>query len=77
MNSTSHSSNVILTLIVCGVELALSHVGSQFCIVRDAIQSFGESEAELVISVYGVEDRKPVFLPHGITAGKSSQVFYL
>jgi len=51
---------------VCGVELALSHVGSQFLIVRDAPCSYNEGPAEIIISVDGVVERTEVFLPHGV-----------
>ena len=77
MNLSSHSSNVVLTLLVCGVELALSHVGSQFLIVRDAPCSYNEGPAEIIISVDGVVERTEVFLPHGVRVGRSNRVLYI
>lgn len=77
MTTSGYSSNVVLTLIICGVEIALSHVGSSLFIVRESKHSFAKGNAELVVSVDGVEDRKTVFLPHGISSGTSMHVYYM
>ena len=61
---------------MCGVELALSHVGSKFVVVRESQNSFAAGEAQLLISVDGIEDKKTVVIPNGIPAGTSVRVDY-
>jgi hypothetical protein len=76
MKISGYSSTVVLTLIVCGAELALSHVGSSHVIVRGAVESFPSGEAYLVVSVDGKKESRPVVLPEGIVAGNSQKVKY-
>jgi len=76
MNSPGYSSTVILTLFICGAEVALSHVGSKFFVVRQSEVEFEASDAEIMISVDGVQKKDKVFLPNGIAAGEFIKVAY-
>jgi len=76
MNSSGYSSTVILTLFICGAELALSHVGSEFFVVRESTTEYESADAEIMISVDGVERKNKVFLPNGIAAGEFIKVTY-
>lgn len=77
MSTSGYSSKIMLTLIACGVELTLSHVGSEFVIVKNAIEPIASCNAEIVVSVDGETKSRPVFLPHGISSGTDTQVLYL
>jgi hypothetical protein len=76
MYPPTHSSAVVLTLLVCGVEIALSHLAANYFIVRSTDREFGATNAELVVKVDGDERRCSVYLPYGIQAGKLSRVTY-
>ena len=76
MSKSGYSSTVILTLVVCGIELALSHVGSKFVIVKQVLKDIESCNAELVVSVDGKVKRTSVYLPHGIGVGSDQQVLY-
>lgn len=71
-----YSASVLLTLIVCGIEFSLSHVGPDFLIVRDTQQAIEKCEAELVVSVDGVEDRRVIRLLNDIESGLFKEVRY-
>ena len=77
MSKSGYSSKILLTLIVRGAELALSHVGSKFVIVKQSPESINSCDAELLISVDGEVKRKSVYLPKGIPVGSDQQVLYL
>ena len=77
MSKSGYSSKILLTLIVCGTELALSHVGSRFVIIKQSLESFDSCNAELLVSVDGKVKKKSVYLPYGIAAGSDQQVLYL
>lgn len=64
--ATSYSAEVDLTLRVGGVVLALSHVGPNEIIVRDACESIPAGDAKLYIRVDESRKVRNVFLPHGI-----------
>jgi hypothetical protein len=61
-----HSSRVALTLLIDGVELALSHVGSSRFVVRDPCDPRPAGDAEIVIEVNDSAERYKVFLPRGL-----------
>jgi hypothetical protein len=61
-----YSSKVALTLLVDGVKLALSHVGSSKFVVRDHCDPHPAGDAEIVIEVNESAERYKVFLPHGL-----------
>jgi len=64
------SSNVVLTLLVGRMKLALSHVNSRDVILRDTSINFPPTEAELLVVVDGVAQHSKVFLPNGISEGE-------
>lgn len=67
-----------LTLSVCGLEMALSHVGGDFLVVRNASQAIqGGQGADLRISIDGVVTRKRILLPHCIPAGQFQRVAFI
>lgn len=61
-----YSSKVALTLLVDGMSLALSHVGSRQFVVRDPCEPRPASDAEIVIEINNATNRYKVFLPHGL-----------
>jgi hypothetical protein len=63
---TPYSAEVVLSLLVGGVTLALSHVGPNEIIVRDACDPIPAGEAKLYIRVDESRKVRKVFLPHGI-----------
>jgi hypothetical protein len=63
---TPYSAEVVLSLLVGGVSLALSHVGPNEIIVRDACEPIPAGEAKLYIRVDDSRKVRKVFLPHGI-----------
>jgi hypothetical protein len=63
---TSSSADVVLTLIVGGKLLALSHVGPNEIIVRDDCKPIPAGDAKLFIRVDESKRVRDVFLPHGI-----------
>ena len=63
---TPYSAEVVLSLLVGGVTLALSHVGPNEIIVRDACDPIPAGEAKLYIRVDESRKFRKVFLPHGI-----------
>lgn len=71
-----YSSAVVLTLVVGGMEIALSHVGSKCVILLEDHGAFPPDNAELIVTVDGNEDRQSVYLPHGILPGQQ-RVAYL
>jgi hypothetical protein len=64
--SWDYSAKVALTLVVDGVELALSHVGPSGLVVRDACEPRPECQAKLRIAVGDSTRTRSVYLPHGI-----------
>jgi hypothetical protein len=63
---TPYSAEVVLSLVIGGVSLALSHVGPNEIIVRDACNPIPPGEAKLYIRVDDSKKMRKVFLPHGI-----------
>jgi hypothetical protein len=63
---TPYSAEVVLSLLVGGVSLALSHVGPNEIIVRDACDPIPAGDAKLYIRVDESRKVRKVFLPHGI-----------
>jgi len=61
-----YSSKVALTLLVGGMNLALSHVGPRGFIIRDECEPIAEGDAELIIKVNQSINKYKIFLPHGI-----------
>jgi hypothetical protein len=64
--ATPYSAKVVLSLLVGGVSLALSHVGPNELIVRDECEAIPPGEAKLYIRVDDSKKVRTVFLPHGI-----------
>ena len=73
---TPYSAKVVLTLIVSGTSLALSHVGPNEIIVRDACEPIPACDAKLLIRVDRSKRCREVFLPHGIP-GPNVPVMFL
>ncbi len=67
---------MVLTLLVGGMEFALSHVNSSNVILRDAEVNFASTEAQLMVVVDGVVQQQQIFLPHGISE-KERRVQYI
>jgi hypothetical protein len=61
-----YSAKVVLSLLVGGVSLALSHVGPNELIVRDECEPIPSGDAKLYIRVDNSKRMRKVFLPHGI-----------
>lgn len=61
-----YSSKVALTLLIDGVELALSQVGSRQFVVRDKCEPRPAGDAEIVIDVNNSSERYKIFLPNGL-----------
>jgi hypothetical protein len=61
-----YSSRVALTLVIDGVDLALSQVGSRRFVVRDKCEPLPPCNAEIVIEVNGSAESYKVFLPAGL-----------
>jgi hypothetical protein len=57
---------VVLTRIVGGTSLALSHIGPNEIIVRDDCGPIPAGDAKLYIRVEESKRARNVFLPHGI-----------
>jgi hypothetical protein len=72
----AHSSSVVLTLLTCEVEVAVSHLAANYLIVRDSQCSFEAIAAEIIVNVDGHERRHSVFLPHRIPLGELMSVSY-
>ena len=78
MDVTGYSSEVLLALTICGVELVLSHIGTDYFIIRKNDQNIAaESDGELRVTVDGTVRKKQVFIPHEIPAGKWVRVNYM
>jgi hypothetical protein len=65
-HATPYSAKVVLSLLVGGVSLALSHVGPNELIVRDECEPIPSGDAKLYIRVDESKRVRRVFLPHGI-----------
>jgi hypothetical protein len=61
-----YSANVVLTLIIGGVSLALSHVGPNEFVVRDECDPIPPGYAHIVIRVDGKKKDRHIYLPHGV-----------
>jgi hypothetical protein len=71
-----YSANVVLTLIIGGVSLALSHVGPDEFVVRDECEPMPSSYAHIVIRVDGKKKSKLVYLPHGVPGPNQRVKFF-
>ena len=71
-----YSSKVALTLLIDGMKLALSHVGSRNFVVRDPCEPRPAGDAEIVIEINDSAERYNVFLPHGLP-GPREMVEYI
>jgi hypothetical protein len=63
---TPYSAEVVLSLVVGGVSLSLSHVGPNELIVRDECEQIPAGEARLYIRVDESRKVRTILLPHGI-----------
>ena len=63
---TPYSAKVVLSLLVGGVTLSLSHVGPNEIIVHDECEAIAAGDAKLDIRVDKSRKVRKVFLPHGI-----------
>jgi len=72
----SYSAKVVLTLIVGGTELALSHVGPSGLIVRDDCNPIPACSAKLLIQIDDALESTDIFLTHGI-AGPRKRAAYI
>ena len=61
-----YSSSVRGWLVVAGHRLRLAQVGPTKCVIRDS-HSAPPMDAELHYEIDGVESRRTVYLPNGIT----------
>jgi hypothetical protein len=61
-----YSAEVVLSLLIGGVTLSLSHVGPNEIIVRDECEPIPAGNAKLFIRVDESKKVRDVFLPHGI-----------
>ncbi len=66
MQTASRSAKVVLTLVVDGQRLSLSHVGPNEVIVRDECEAIPSGDATLLIQVDESRKKRSVFLPHGV-----------
>ena len=67
---SGHSADVQIHLNVNGFTLPVGQLGPEFLILREPTEH-PPAEAEIVMSVDGNERRWNVFLPEGISAGKT------
>jgi hypothetical protein len=72
---TPYSAKVVLSLLVGGVTLSLSHVGPNEIIVRDECEPIPAGEAKLLIRVDDSRKVRNVFLPHGIPGPRVPVMF--
>ena len=61
-----YSSSVRGWLVVAGHRIALAQVGPSMCVIRGN-HSVPPMRAELLFEIDGVESRRGVYLPHGIS----------
>jgi hypothetical protein len=64
--SSGYSAKVALTLLVDGVQLALSRVGPAGIVVRDECQPIAPCDATILIQVDQAEEALKVYLPDGV-----------
>jgi len=64
-----HSADVELWLLLHGQKLNVSHLWHEGFILREAF-THPPTEAELVVSIDGHEDRRRVYLPDGLRPGQ-------
>jgi hypothetical protein len=72
---TPYSAKVVLTLLVGGLSLSLSHVGPNEIVVRDACDPVPPGDARLLIRVDGSKKYRDIFLPHGIPGPNEPVMF--
>jgi hypothetical protein len=72
---TGYSATVVLTLVVNGQRLALSHVGPSGLIVRDECEPIPPGDAEIHIRVDDSRHRQRVYLPRGVPGGRQMVQF--
>lgn len=63
-------------MLVDGIELALSHVGSKYVILRESQSEMPPTTAMLQVNVDGCTNEREVYLPHGIQAGKTRVSYF-
>jgi hypothetical protein len=49
-----------MTLVACGIEMSISHLGDDFLIVRESSIETENCDAELIVNVDGIENRRKV-----------------
>ena len=74
--ASGYSARVALTLVVDGVQLALSHVGPSTVVIRDECEPSPPCNAELIIQVEDSVQTSTVFLMNGIS-GPREPVEYI
>ena len=72
----AYSARVALSVIVGGVTLVLSHLSSDYLVVRNCDTQFESSEAMLIVDVDGKITKRSILLPHGIPRGTFLKVDY-
>ena len=75
MTLPAFSSEVELTLVIGDQSLPLSHTNESDVILSEPGTPFPPTNAELVVTVDGVERRRSVHLPNGITP-QETRVLY-
>ena len=73
---SGYSAKVVLTLIVGGRSLSLSHVGPSEIVVRDQCEPIPPGDAKLLIRVDSSKKARSIFLPNGIP-GPGQPVMFL
>lgn len=62
-------------LVIGDQSLPLSHTNESDVILSEPVAPFPPTDAELVVTVDGVERRRNVHLPHGITPQETRVVY--
>jgi len=75
-NSSGYSAKVALTLLVDGVQLALSRVGPASIVVRDECQSLPPCNAKILIEVDDSKESLDVYLPDGVHGAQQRIRFF-
>jgi len=76
MNLIEYSSSVVLTLLVGGMEISRSHVGSNSVVISEPVAAHKTTDARIIVTVDGVRREKHVLLPHGIAEGGGRVAYY-
>jgi hypothetical protein len=68
--------NILARLIVGGRDLAVGQVCQDWLVLREACQINGPCDAQLIVTVNGVDKVHEIFLPHGISPGSDVIDFF-